>query len=282
VTVTYTPKRDEPLFRLDGDLLVPGTLTKGPWYEGTLHGSAMLAAIARTAERHESSVPRQVVRLTVDMMRAAPMTPLRVTATTARAGKSSDLVDVAMYAGDELCVRASALRFRTEELVIEGADVLDDPTPVPQPPVPDAPEWLPYTQPGAEEPAFHHAIDLHASIDDGTVWFRLAVPVVEGEPNSGFVTTAAISDWTYAAPFLLRMATGAEMPEEPPVSAINADTTIHVARPLSGEWLGLRTTARAGSIGAATSSAQLFDEQGGLGFTCQSVLLRRPTVLPTL
>ena len=53
--------------------------TKGPWYEGTLHGSAMLAAIARGAEQHPTDVPRQVVRLTVDMMRAAPMSPLRIT-----------------------------------------------------------------------------------------------------------------------------------------------------------------------------------------------------------
>ncbi len=281
MTATYTPKREEPLFRLDRELLVPGPLTRGPWYAGTLHGSAMLAAIARAAERHDSTVPRQVVRLTVDMMRAAPMAPLRVETTSARSGRSSDLVDVAMYAGDELCVRATALRFRTEEVPVDGVDVLDHPAPAPQSPGPDTTAWSPYTQPGAEEPAFHHAIDLHASVEDETVWFRLAVPVVEGETASGFVATAALTDWTYAAPFLLRMAAGADVPDEPPVSAINADTTIHVHRPMSGEWLGLRTTSRAGSLGAATSSAHLFDEHGGLGFTCQSVLLRKPAVAVT-
>ncbi len=62
MTAGWTPKRDEALFRRDGDLLVPGVLTRGPWYQGTLHGSAMLAAIARAAERHPSEVQRQVVR----------------------------------------------------------------------------------------------------------------------------------------------------------------------------------------------------------------------------
>ena len=102
MTSTYSPKRDEPMFRLDGGLLIPGVLAKGPWYEGTLHGSAMLAAIARGAEQHPTDVPRQVIRLTVDMMRAAPMAPLRVETTTARAGKNIDHVDIAMYADDDL------------------------------------------------------------------------------------------------------------------------------------------------------------------------------------
>src|SRR5690606_30116211 len=72
----HDPANVGALFTLDGDLIVPGPFTRGPWYDDALHGSAMLALMARAAEQHPTDVPRQVVRLTVDMMRAAPMAPL--------------------------------------------------------------------------------------------------------------------------------------------------------------------------------------------------------------
>jgi len=277
VTAGWTPKRDEALFRRDGDLLVPGVLTRGPWYQGTLHGSAMLAAIARAAERHPSEVDRQVVRLTVDMMRAAPMAPLRVETEAARSGKSIDIVDVAMYDGDELCVRGTALRVRLADLVV---DEPEDAPPPPAPPADDHVGLSPFSRRGSDEPAFHHAIDVHIDVDTGVVWFRLAVPVVDGEPHTSIVTVAAIADWTYAAPHLLSGARGVARPPARAVHAINADTTINTFRPMSGDWLGLRTTAHTGSLGAGTSSAHLYDAAGPLGFSAQSVLVRGPSGAP--
>jgi acyl-CoA thioesterase len=278
MAASYAPRRDGALFHRDGDLLVPQPLSKGPWYEGTLHGSAMLAAMARAADQHPTDVPRQVVRLTVDMLRAAPMSPLRLETTTVRAGKSIDHVDVAMFAGDELCVRASALRVRLTELEVDDAASHEEP---PSPPHPDLELTPPFDRPGAEEPAFHHAIDVHADVATSTVWFRLMAPVVEGEETSGFVRLAALADWTYAAPSLLRAAAG-ESPfaEERRVFAINADTTINAYRPVEGAWIGFRTTSHIGHHGAGTSGAAAFDEAGPLGFTSQSVLVRGPSGAP--
>ncbi len=279
MAASYTPRRDGSLFHLDGDLLVPQVLSKGPWYEGTLHGSAMLAAMARSAERHESEVPRQVVRLTVDMLRAAPMAPLRMETSTVRAGKSIDLVDVAMFAGDELCVRGSALRMRLADLVVDDeAGPAEVPPPPPDPGIETAP---PFDRPGADEPAFHHAIDVHVDVEAATVWFRLEAPVVDGEDTTGFIALAAIADWTYAAPSLLRAASGTPMfGEERRVFAINADTTINAYRPPTGGWIGLRSTSHIGDLGAGTSGAQLFDAAGPLGFSSQSVLVRGPGGAP--
>jgi hypothetical protein len=223
-------------------------------------------------------VERQVVRLTVDMMRAAPMAPLRVETTAVRSGKSIDFVDIAMYADDELCVRGTALRMRVADLVV------DEPEDAPPPPPPpsDAPvAGSPFARrAGSDEPAFHHAIDVHVDVDTDVVWFRLAVPVVEGETNTGAVTIAAIADWTYAVPHLLRTARGVPQPTERAVHAINADTTINTFRPLSGGWVGLRTTAHTGSSGAGTSGAHLYDAAGPLGFSAQSVLVRGPSGAP--
>lgn len=266
--------RDEALFRRDGDLLVPGPLTTGPWYQGTLHGSAMLAAMGRAAERHPSEVDRQVVRLTVDMMRAAPMVPLRVETTTVRSGKSIDFLDVAMYADDELFVRGTALRMRTADIAV------DEPEDAPAHPCPPARDHVgesPFTKAGPDRPGFHHAIDVH--VDGDVVWFRLTAPVVEGEATTGFVTVAAIADWTYATPHLIRSARGGAAPART-VYAINTDTTINTFRPMSGGWLGVRTTAHTGPLGAGTSRAHLYDETGPLGSSAQSILVRGPSGAP--
>lgn len=278
MSITYTPTRGEPLFRSDGDLLVPGVLSRGPWYEGTLHGSAMLAAMARAAERHHTDVERQVVRLTIDLMRAAPMAPLRVESSTVRSGKSIDVIDIAMFAGDDLCVRGSALRIRTEDITVD-----DDSAAAtwPRPPADDEIATPVFTHPGAERPAFHHAIDAHLDHGDDTVWFRLAVPVVDDEANTSAVTVATIADWTYATPRMLSEAASEAPPSaERTVFAINADTTVNTHRPMSGAWLGLRTTSQVGALGAGTSSAQILDRDGLVGFSSQSILVRGPSGAP--
>lgn len=280
MTATYVPQRDQALFRLDGDRLVPGPLTKGPWYEGTLHGSAMLAAVARSADRHPSEVPRQVVRLTVDMVRAASMGPLKVESSTVRAGRSTDLVEVVLHDDQGPCVRATALRMRLAELAIAGVTDGWGPGSHPEPPAgaPDAAGI--FAHPGAEEPAFHHAIDVHLDVDRATMWFRLAVPVVEGEETASSVAVAAVADWTYATPQLLQVAAGHMPPEDEVMFAINADTTINTFRPRSGEWIGLRSVAHFGSHGAGTSRGDLFDERGPLGSCTQSILVRGPEGAP--
>jgi hypothetical protein len=278
MSISYTPTRGQPLFCSDGDLLVPGVLSRGPWYEGTLHGSAMLAAMARAAERHHTDVERQVVRLTVDMMRAAPMSPLRIESSTVRSGKSIDVIDIAMFAGDDLFVRGSALRIRTTDITVDDdTAVVDWPTP----PADDEVVAPLFTHPGAERPAFHHAIDASVSNGDDTVWFRLAVPVVDDEPNTSAVTVATLADWTYATPRMLREAAGGTPPDaERTVFAINADTTVNTHRPMSGAWLGLRTTSQVGVLGAGTSGAEILDRDGLVGFSTQSVLVRGPSGAP--
>jgi hypothetical protein len=108
--MNYTPKRDCAIFEKDGDLLIPTVLAKGPWYANSLHGSSMMGLMARAAEQHPSDIPRLVSRLTVDMMRAAPMAPLRTETEIVRSGKNVEFLDVRLFAGAELFIRATAMR----------------------------------------------------------------------------------------------------------------------------------------------------------------------------
>lgn len=267
--MTDAPTRDQALFRTDGELLVPTPITRGPWYGRTMHGGAMLAAVARAADRHPASTPRQVVRLTVDLVRAAPMVPVRLVSRAATDGKRVDHVDVEMWADDQLCARGTALRVRTADLDV--APELEPPHPRP----PAADLEVPHRLAMGSEPGFHHAVDTHADVDAGIAWCRLAVAVVEGERPSSIEVVAALADLTYAASYIIRTAAGAPPPQlGRGFSLINADTTILVHRPLAGRWLGLRTTTHLGPVGAGTSSAQLLDELGAVGVTGQSLVVR--------
>ena len=271
----------DALFRRDGDLLVPGPLTRGPWYEGTLHGSPMLAAMAWAAERHPADVPRQVTRLTVDLMRAAPMAPLRPVTTTVRSGKNVDFVDIALHAGDDVVVRATALRTRVADIAVDVRPDLDDEPTVP-PPVTGTPGKGFFVHADASRPAFHHAIEIGVT-EGAVVWFRLTTPVVEGETTSPFVTVATLADWTYAAPAVLRQASGTQAIDavDPSYSSINTDTTLQCARPLAGDWLGIHTRFILADQGSGVATARLLDQAGQLGSSSQSVLVRGNPREPT-
>jgi hypothetical protein len=104
------------------------------------------------------------------------------------------------------------------------------------------------------------------------LWFRLAVPLVQGEKNSDMVELATACDWTYAVPNIVhRRKTGIEMDQQT-FFAINPDTTINFFKPKQGEWLGLKANVSYGDVGSV--SAQIFDEHGPIGFSSQTVLIR--------
>ena len=93
---------DLPVFQQDGDMLVPTRLAVGPWYEGTQHGSSMLLLAALAAEKAPSDTPRQLTRLTVDMMKAAPMAPIQLVTQVRKGGRYMDVLDISIRAnGDE-------------------------------------------------------------------------------------------------------------------------------------------------------------------------------------
>ena len=55
---------------------------------------------------------------------------------------------------------------------------------------------------------------------------------------------------------------------------INPDTTVNLHRPPEGEWIAIQTHATYDDLGAGTVMGQIFDEQGPVGFSTQSILLR--------
>jgi hypothetical protein len=262
----------------DSDLLHPTALAQGPWHEGTQHGSAMLGLLARGLERHPSERPLQVTRLTADMLRAAPIGPTRVPTTTIKRGKTTDLVEARIESEGVVYARATAMRFRLEDIdTREGLALYPSERFV----LPNDFEIRRSSSlPATEAEAFINALDMRVALgtESPAVWFRLKVPFVGGETNSAMVRTAIAADWAYSIPTMQNFLTQPFDHPRPvrPFTSINPDTTINLHRPLDGEWICLHTHMFYGSVGAGTAIAMLQDPIGPIGHVSQSILVRGP------
>ena len=263
----------EPLFRVDGEEIVPTELGRGPWDPNALHGGPTAALLARALERHDPGPAVFLARLTVELVRPVPLAPLRVVARTARAGRNVQALEGAVLAGDTEVARATALRMRTTELAFPDTN---PPVAPPAPPRDDAPPLFPTF----DVVGYWTANDLQLvegtwlEAGPGTAWIRLRVPVVDGEQPSPLQRVAAAADFGSGVGNPVRASD---------VGAINPDLTIHVHREARGEWIGLQSRAWAHPQGVGMAETLLFDEHGPVGRAVQSLLVqefRRPHVTP--
>jgi hypothetical protein len=235
----------------------------------------MIALLARAIERHPAERSFQVTRLTVDMMKAAPMMPLQTRARVVRSGKNVDFVEASLLAGGKEVGRATAMRFRMTE--IEVPDDVPGSGAVAVVPRLESEEFTGWgDRSEAEQDAFHHALDVRPvpGFETPTVWMRFRVPLVEGEENSPLIRVAVAGDFAYSVPVMRRVFQNPTVLQDSDFAAINPDTSFNLHRPLEGEWVYLDSRAFYDSLGAGTVIAHLHDDRGPLGHVSQSILVR--------
>ncbi|MEE2730912.1 MAG: thioesterase family protein [Pseudomonadota bacterium] len=262
---------DFPIFHQDGELLLPTHLATGPWYPGTQHGSAMLLMAAIAVERVATEAPRQVTRLTVDMMNAAPLSAIELQSDVRRGGRNVETLDVSILAAGKECVRASAMRYRLDTVPV--VDRLKFQGTVPALP---APLPVPLFRHVLDKPGFHHAIEIRVDVttQPAVMWIRLQQPVLPEQAVTPFMRVALAADWTYSIPAIANRILTGEAFDAQPFFGINPDTTINLHRPAEGEWIGIQTHATYEDLGAGTVVGQIFDEGGPVGICTQSILIR--------
>lgn len=261
----------QPVFQQQGDLLLPTTLAQGPWYPGTAHGSAMLLMAALAVERLEFQQPMQVVRLTVDMMKAAPIDAIELNTEVRKSGRYMTVVDISICCKGEEYVRASALCFRTSEVPVIDRLKYQGPTFTLPGPLP-----ADYFEVSARRPGFHHALDIQLDVDTkpALIWIRLKQPLLPDFEVTPLLRVALAADWTYSVPAMAQRLLTGEAFDSQPFYGINPDTTLNLQRPAQGEWIGIQTHATFDDLGAGTAVGQIFDKDGAVGFCSQSVLIR--------
>ena len=254
------------IFGRDGDLFVPTGHARGPWDPGMQHGGAPSALFVRAIETLAPEM--QLARLTVEFLGAVPLEPVRVEAELWRRGRRMQLAraTLALADGREMC-RASAVLLQRQELDGLPADTAGPPLAV-GPEDGRVDEW----ERGDE--AFHRTgMDMRWVEGDwrrgpGTVWFRLAHQVVEGEEPSPAMRAAAAADVGNGVSRVLSF-DGSWL-------FVNTDLTVSLHRPPRGEWVALdaRTIVQPNGVGLARST--LHDRKGPVGTGQQTLYVGRP------
>ncbi len=255
--------KPESVYVPDGDAFVATPWARGPWDPNSQHGGAPAALLARAIEHHEPDPALRVARLTIELLRPVPIGRIEVQTRTARPGKKVQLVEASLLADGTEVARAVGLRIREKPLELPEAALATER-------LESGPEGRQFVFERTGPDGFGSAMDIVVSgggIDrpgPATVWFRLRVPMVAGEAVSPLMRVAAAADFGNGISSVVSWDAGWVF--------INPDLTVYLNREPAGEWVALdaRTYASGDGIGFAESA--LYDEQGRIGRSVQSLL----------
>lgn len=253
------------LFERSASAVVPSVFTRGPWDPGLLHGGPVAALLAQLSEEVQDPAYAPV-RLTVDLMKPVPLREMTVAAEVVRTGRRLQLVQSELAFGGVPVARATMLALRP--LPFDVPDL--NPPLVPPPDSPDdaADLWRfdpssPSFIGGGMEFRFVRELHLGTSV----AWLHLRRPVFDGgPPPSPLVRVAAAADVGGAV-------SARRGPDVPNVSFVNADISVHLSRPLAGEWVRLESTSRWEATGIGAVAAELGDHLGAAGRVNQALVL---------
>ncbi len=102
-----------------------------------------------------------------------------------------------------------------------------------------------------------------------TGWFRMRVPLVDGEEASPLQRLAAAGDFGNGISAILSW---------DDYLFINPDLTLYIERDPVGEWIGLQSETILAPGGIGTAESVIYDERGRVGRAVQA-LLRRPALI---
>jgi hypothetical protein len=247
--------------------------TRGPWDPNHQHGGAPAALLMGAFESLDPDPTLAIVRVTYELVRPVPLGELDVSVSVVRPGRRVQLLEGTILSPDGTEVlKARALRVRRAP-VSSGAELSPDsvafaaagglPGP-PTGPAGIAPSGFP--SPGTLFPGDGIEIRYVAGgffdLGPATAWFRLKVPVMAGQPVTPLQRMAAAADFPNG------MAT--ELSWDAYVF-INPDLTLYIEREPVGEWIGLVGAMRTVEGGNGLSQAVLYDDQGRVGRSLQSL-----------
>ena len=236
--------------------------TGGPWDPQFQHGGPPSALLARALEAESPSWPATLARVSVDILGPVPVTELTLRSRVLRPGRSVDLVEAELVAGERAVVRAQAWRVRAAELDLPAHEEAH----VPVPAFPDAETTLPDGWRGGYMRAIEWRFvgGVWAGSGPATVWGRMRYPLVPEEEPTGLQRVLAVAD------------SGSGVSSVLPFDGwlfINPELTVHVAAPARGEWICLDAQTTVDRTGFGLATSRLFDRDRLVARGAQSLLV---------
>jgi hypothetical protein len=254
----------DAIFRVDGTRVIRSPNAAGPWDPTMQHGSAPAALVAWAAEAIPTPQPMQVARLTIDLMRPVPLTPLTIETEILRAGRKIQVCEVLLADGVTV-VRATVLKIKSGDALALPPEAADVAVTLPGPDQ-SIPEGRNSSSPFVDGISIRAARGRFAAVGPGAIWYRVDWPLVEGAPVSPLMRAVVASDFCNATDVVLDFRNW---------TFINADLTISLARQPVGDWILLDGETFIGPHGAGIATARLGDVQGYFGRAVRSLVIEK-------
>ena len=255
----------EAIYRVEANRVLVSPYAAGPWDPRMQHGSAPSSLAVWAAERIPTSVEMRVARVTIDLMRPVPLSPLTLQTQVLREGRKIQLCAVRLLAEDALVVAATVLKIKAQPQPLPsdlGAERLDLPGPAESPE--DAAK--------SSNSPFVTGMSLRAARGKfgvpgrAAIWYRTDRPLVEGFSISQAMRAVAAADFANGTSAALDFREW---------TFLNADLTVSMARQPVGDWILLDGESWIGPDGAGLAMARLADEQGYFGRAAQSLVIEK-------
>jgi hypothetical protein len=241
-------------------------LSRGPWDPGAQHGGAPAAVIVRAFERLEGGPELALARVTYELLRPVPLGPLSLEASVVRPGRRVQLLEATLRRPDGVeVVRARAVRVRRADVERTG-DGESSPPPGPEAGTPNDFDRRGQVMFATDAMEIRFVSGSFYEPGPATAWFRLTAPLVAGEAPSPLQRLAAAADFPNGIASPLSWTD---------YVFINPDLTIYVEREPLGEWIALAAQMRVHDGGVGYAEATLYDHQGRVGRSSQTLLISR-------
>lgn len=205
-----------------------------------------------------------LARVTVELLRPVPLDPLTVTTEVVRPGRRVQLVGASLYHGDQEVARALGLKIRRANLDLPFDQPEKEHLPGPEEGRP--PTW--FENAGAFATEAMEISMLEGDFSEGgpgKAWFRLRVPLIEGEVTTPVERVVAAADFGNGVSNLGGVIRNWVF--------INPDLEVRMARPPEGEWICLDSESSLHGTGTGLATSVLSDREGRLGVAAQSLFV---------
>ncbi len=261
----------------DAQLFASTDHTRSNWTPEIQHGSPPLALLTKSIEEILSDGMR-IGRLTLDILGAIPVTEVRVQAKVDRPGNRIALLSAEMSAerrdGPPRAVaRVSAWALATSDTADAATNRYPPLIEGPTAPLElhwkdaggyiDSVQWRPQynkSSAGGQERS-------DPGIDRAKVyWMRAGANLVDDEPTTALQRLAMVVDSANGI--------GAAIDPQKFIY-MNTDTAVHLHRQPAGDDFAVRARGSIGPDGIGVTTAELFDRDGFIGTSAQTLLVQR-------
>jgi len=249
--------------QLDETTFASSPWTAGPWGPDKQHAGPPSALMARAIERFEPRDGHRLGRVSIDVLGAVPVAPLRIEVERLRPGRRLELFEARAEAEGRTVLVARAWR-----LACAPDDFPSVPKRAPLDP-PELPDEVPIELAGVHRDGYLSAVEFRferGSFDEpgpAMGWGRAKVPLLEGETPTGWQRVLTLAD----------SGSGISLALDPTRHrAINCDLSVILHRDPATEWIGLdAATIITAGFGAMTTTT-LLDREGSIGIATQTLL----------